>query len=53
MRDNGIVPVICPTCKIVLAGSAKAAAIGYCAWGCFRYFWLGGAVWLEAWLAEP
>jgi hypothetical protein len=39
--DDGIMPLICPTCQNVFAGSLKAsmpAATGYFAWGCFRYF---------------
>jgi hypothetical protein len=39
--DDGLVPVICPTCQNVFAGSPKAsmpATPRYFAWGCFRYF---------------
>ena len=41
MRDDAAVPLICPTCQNVFAGSLKAsmqAITGYFAWGCFRYF---------------
>jgi hypothetical protein len=40
MSDDGIVPLICPTCQNVFERSLKAT--GYFAWGCFRYFGLGG-----------
>jgi hypothetical protein len=39
-RDDGVMPVICPTCQMVskdASGIAPAVA-GYFAWGCFRYF---------------
>jgi hypothetical protein len=41
LRDDAAVPLICPTCQNVFAGSLKAsmkAITGYFAWGCFRYF---------------
>jgi len=41
LRDDGIVPLICPTCQNVFEGSRKAimpATPCYFAWGCFRYF---------------
>ena len=39
MGDDGIVPLICPTCQNVLAGKASMPATTcYFAWGCFRYF---------------
>src|SRR5260370_39521937 len=60
LRDDGIVPLICPTCQNVFAGSLKAsmpATTCYFAWGCFRYFsWEREprrACGEEAWLAEP
>ena len=46
LRDDRPVPVICPTCQNVFAGSLKAsmpATPCYFAWGCFRYFSLGRA----------
>ena len=42
LRDDGIVPLICPTCQNVFAGKASMPAPPcYFAWGCFRYFRLG------------
>ena len=39
LRDDGIVPLICPTCQNVFAGKASMPATPcYFAWGCFRYF---------------
>ena len=39
LREDGIVPVICPTCQIVLAPNARCQRPPcYFAWGCFRYF---------------
>jgi hypothetical protein len=46
LRDDRIVPVICPTCQNVFAGSLKPsipATPCYFAWGCFRHFSLGRA----------
>jgi hypothetical protein len=39
-RDDGVVPLICPTCQMVSqdASGIAPAVIGYFAWGCFRYF---------------
>jgi hypothetical protein len=61
-RDDRIVPLICPTCQNVFAGSVKAsmpATPCYFAWGCFRYFRVRRAVarvrrppspkWASAW----
>jgi hypothetical protein len=36
LRDDEGMPLICPTCQV---GFRMAAAAGYFAWGCFRYFW--------------
>src|SRR6267142_84031 len=37
--DDGMVPLICPTCQNVFAGKASMPATPcYFAWGCFRYF---------------
>ena len=39
MRDDGIVPLICPTCQNVFAGvRSEHRPRCYFAWGCFRYF---------------
>jgi hypothetical protein len=39
LRDDGMVPLICPTCQNVFAGKASMPATPrYFAWGCFRYF---------------
>ena len=39
LRDDAIVPLICPTCQNVFADKASMPATsGYFAWGCFRYF---------------
>jgi hypothetical protein len=37
-RDAQLVPLICPTCQAVGKKPSIAAAVSYCAWGCFRYF---------------
>src|SRR6202051_1573062 len=43
LRDNAIVPLICPTCQNVFKGRSKPPALTrYFAWGCFRYFGLEG-----------
>ena len=43
LRDDAIVPVICPTCQNVFAGVQSLQRPGaICAWGCFRYFGLEG-----------
>ena len=50
MREDGLMPLICPTRQNVFAGSLKAsmpATPCYFAWGCFRYFSLGGP-WLQS-----
>src|SRR6266436_8165450 len=47
LRDDGIVPLICPTCQNVFAGCSKHPCQRppcYFAWGCFRYF---------SWKREP
>ena len=37
--DDGVMPLICPTCQMVSQdASGIAPAVGYFAWGCFRYF---------------
>jgi hypothetical protein len=42
-RDVTFLPLICPTCQNVFAGSDLGIDhAGYFAWGCFRYFGLGG-----------
>jgi hypothetical protein len=41
LREDELMPLICPTCQNVFAGSLKTsppATLGYFAWGCFRYF---------------
>jgi hypothetical protein len=39
LREDGVVPVICPTCQNVFALKASMPAPpSYFAWGCFRYF---------------
>src|ERR1700730_13432833 len=39
LRDDGMLPLICPTCQNVCAGKASMPATPcYFAWGCFRYF---------------
>jgi hypothetical protein len=39
LRDDGTVPVICPTCQMSWRGKASMpAAACYFAWGCFRCF---------------
>ncbi len=66
-RDDGIVPLICPTCQNVFAGIAQSYPCQrppcYFAWGCFRYFgWkpeprrplrLSFPLMIAAWLAKP
>jgi hypothetical protein len=42
-RDDESVPLICPTCQVFGPEPPVAAAAGYFAWGCFRYFWWGAA----------
>jgi hypothetical protein len=37
LRDDEGVPLICPTCQVLLQASMPAIAC-YFAWGCFRYF---------------
>jgi hypothetical protein len=52
LGEDKLVPLICPTCQNIFAGSLKASMptiAGYFAWGCFRYFWLGGACQLSPW----
>jgi hypothetical protein len=47
LRDDGIVPLICPTCQNVFADRSKHPCQRppcYFAWGCFRYF---------SWKREP
>ncbi len=34
-RNNGIMPVSCPTCQVAVSNPGSG---GYFAWGCFRYF---------------
>ena len=39
LRDDELVPVICPTCQMFSKDrSSRPARRGYFAWGCFRYF---------------
>ena len=39
LRDDGMLPLICPTCQNVCAGKASMPATPcYFAWGWFRYF---------------
>jgi hypothetical protein len=46
LRDDTIVPLICPTCQNFrrISQSIQASAPCYFAWGCFRYF---------SWKREP
>ena len=44
LRDDAIVPVICPTCQNVFAGRSKPPAPArYLCMGLFSIFWSGGA----------
>ena len=38
LRDDGILPVICPTCQMSSRDRACQRPPGYFAWGRFRYF---------------
>jgi hypothetical protein len=40
MRDDGGLPLICPTCQLLFAETEgiMPAATGYFAWGCFPHF---------------
>jgi hypothetical protein len=47
-RDDGMVPLICPTCQNVFAGKASMPAPPcYFAWGCFQYFSPQPVGWVE------
>ena len=37
-RNNGIMPLICPTCQVVVSNVVVSNA-GYFAWGCFSTLW--------------
>src|SRR5258708_4303255 len=48
LTDDEGLPLICPTCQVLLQASMPAMS-GYFAWGCFQYFWLEGCLCRTPW----
>ena len=53
LRDDPIVPVICPTCQTVFAGSRMPATARLLCMGLFSIFWVREPRWPCGWPARP